>query len=270
MGKIQIGCQTYTWQMSGEKYLDQLPHIMGIAVRAGFAGFEPETQFLGDLYDPVKMAEELEAKGIQLAAVCLVEDWLHPRETEPERANADRVMAFLKHFPDTVLCTCQMPGSDRENLRERQRNLLSCVNELSRRAADQGIPCAYHPNSPAGSSYRTAEDYKILLNGLDAKVTGWAPDVGHIAKGGMDPLQKMKEYRPLIKHVHYKDMFENGVWAQMGEGSIDFEAITIYLRDSGYQGWIIVEDECERAERDPDTVTLEDGVYIKERLLPLI
>ena len=190
MGHIQIGCQTYTWQMSGEKYLDKLPHIMNISSRAGFSGFEPETQFLGELYAPQRMAEELQDKGIKLAAVCLVEDWLHPEETEQERANADEVMAFLKHFPETVLCTCQMPGDDRSNLKERQQNLLTCVNALSKRAADQGILCAYHPNSPGGSIYRNEEDYEILLNGLDASVTGWAPDVGHIAKGGMDAHAK--------------------------------------------------------------------------------
>ena len=270
MGKIQIGCQTYTWQMSGEKYLDKLPHIMQIAASAGFTGFEPETQFLGDLYQPARMAEELKEKGIKLAAVCLVEDWLNSRETDLERARADQVMAFLSYYPDTVLSTCQMPGNNRENLKERQQNLLSCVNDLSRRAADRGILCAYHPNSPGGSIYRTAEDYEILLNGLDESVTGWAPDVGHIAKGGMDALAKMKEYRSLIKHVHFKDMYNNGRWAQMGAGYIDFEAITSYLHDTAYEGWIIVEDECERAERDPDAVTLEDGSYINERLMPLV
>ena len=30
MGGISIGCQTYTWQMSGTKYLDQLPHIIAL------------------------------------------------------------------------------------------------------------------------------------------------------------------------------------------------------------------------------------------------
>mgnify|MGYP001056988036 CR=1 FL=1 len=270
MGKIKIGCQTYTWQMSGEKYLDRLPHIMGITAKAGFSGFEPETQFLGKLYESERMVDKLNEYDIHLAAVCLVEDWLNPHETAQERANANQVMEFLGHFPHTVLCTCQMPGQDRSNLEERQANLLSCINELSLRAVDKGILCAYHPNSPMSSIYRTAEDYEILLNGLDQSVTGWAPDVGHIAKGGMDPLEKMKEYITLIKHVHYKDMFDNGVWAQMGKGDIDFVGITSLLRDGGYSGWIIVEDECERAEVDPDTVTLEDGVYIHETLVSLI
>src|SRR5262249_44730204 len=94
MTKIRIGCQTYTWQMSGKKYLDQLPHIIQIASQAGFVGLEPETQFLGELWHPERMSQTLQANKIELAALTLVEDWLHPEETEQERANAVKTMDF--------------------------------------------------------------------------------------------------------------------------------------------------------------------------------
>ena len=269
MAKIQIGCQTYTWQMSGALYLDKLEHIMSIAAGAGFAGMEPEVQFLRQFYDPVKMAELLDEHQLQLAAVCLVEDWQRDKETDLERDNADKLIDFLKHFPDTMLALCQMPGSDRSNLKERQINLLACVRDIARRAFDQGIQSSYHPNSPAGSIYRTAEDYDILLNGLDGSVTGWAPDVGHIANGEMDPLQKIKEYRSLVRHVHFKDMHGERTWAQMGKGTINFTGITEFLVETDYDGWIIVEDECPRAVSEPDLVTIEDGAMIRKKLAPI-
>lgn len=270
MGSIRIGCQTYTWQMSGKKYLDQLDHIIQIASRAEYVGLEPETQFLGQLRDPSLMKDVLDANHIELAALTLVEDWLHPQETDEERAHADQTIEFLKSFPATVLAVVQMPGKDRAHLRERQENLLKCVNSIAKRANDQGITCTYHPNSPGGSVVRTAEDYAFFLNGLDQPVIGYAPDVGHIAKGGMDPLAVIKQYRTMVNHVHYKDLNTEGVWAAMGDGTIDFVGITTYLRDSGYEGWLIVEDECPRAVDEPDEVTLEDGVYVKNYLLPIV
>jgi inosose dehydratase len=270
MGNIRIGCQTYTWQMSGTKYLDQLPYIMQIAAQAGFAGLEPETQFLGRLWDVALMQDTLAAHHLKLAALTLVEDWLHPTETDMERAHADKTIEFLKAFPDTVLAIVQMPGSNRANLKERQVNLLKCVNAIAKRGQAQGLTCTYHPNSPEGSVVRTAEDYEFFLNGLDQSVIGYAPDVGHIAKGGMDPLTIIKQYRSLVNHVHYKDMDKAGDWAAMGAGMIDFVGITTYLRDSGYTGWLIIEDECERAVDEPDAVTLKDGVYVKDQLLPIV
>ena len=176
----------------------------------------------------------------------------------------------MEHFPEAIFLLVQMPGKDREQLHERQQNLLSCVNAIAARAAGKGIECSYHPNSPMGSVYRTEEDYKILLNGLDTSVIRYTPDVGHIAKAGMDPMAIVKQYAKLINCIHYKDMYADGRWAPMGEGVIDFMEITNYLQSIHFKGWIVVEDECDKAITDPDSVAMEDGLYNKKVLEPLL
>lgn len=271
MGGIRMGCQTYTWQMSGVLYLGKLDHIIAVAGASGFQGIEPETQFLGALRDPGLMREHLARAGIELASLCVVETWRQPVETEAERAAADWVIDYLaRNFPDTVLNVCPYPGVDRADLRERQANQLSCMNAVAARAAQKGLLAAYHPNSPEGSVCRTREDYDRMLHGLDERVLKWVPDVGHMAKGGMDPLEVMKNFRPLIAHVHYKDMTPGGQWAMMGEGMIDFEAITRFLQQSGYRGWLVVEDESPEAGAAPDTVAMRDGEYMARHLLPVV
>ena len=270
MGKIKISCETYTWQMPGESYKGKLDHIMDVMQKSGFSGIEPETSFFGDLEDPIKMKETLDKYNLDFVALVHVEDWKNPKETSQERANADKWMDYLAHFPDCIYLPVQMPGSDRKDLVERQNNLLACVNNLTERAHDRGIISSYHPNSPEGSVFRTEEDYKILLNGLNNKWVGYCPDIGHIAKAGMDPMAIVKEYRELVNLVHYKDMFSDGQWAQTGEGVIDFIEITQYLIDTNFEGWIVMEDECDDAITDPDGVTLKDGAYIESVLKPIL
>ena len=272
MGTPRIACQTYTWQMSGD-YRGQLDHILELLGNTGFAGVEPETQFLGRLAAAGAMRAALDAAGVELAALCLVEDWLHGEETAGERARADECLAFLAHFPGTLLNLCQMPTTrpvSSAALRARQDNLLRCVNVVAARFRDRGIACGYHPNSPAESIYRTADDYRILLDGLDARVVGWVPDCGHIARARMDPLATLREYRPLVCHIHYKDMDQDGVWQQMGAGAIGYHAITRYLVETGFDGWIVVEDESDRAVPEPDQVTLEDWAWLERELVPLV
>lgn len=270
MSGIKMGCQTYTWQMSGELYLGRLDHIIAVAGKSGFQGVEPETQFLGALRDPGVMRDHLDRAGIELASICLVETWRQPRENDAERDAADWVIDYLaRNFPGTLLNLCPYPGNDRSDLEERQANQLFCMNAVAARAEQKGLVAAYHPNSPEGSVCRTREDYDRMLNGLDARVLKWVPDVGHMAKGGMDPLAVMTAFRPLIAHVHYKDMTAAGEWARMGEGIIDFEGITTFLCDTGYQGWLVVEDESPEAEAEPDKVASLDGQYMKARLAPL-
>ena len=270
MSNIKLGCETYTWQMPGEHYKGQLDHIMNICQKSGFAGIEPESSFLQHLADPDLMRDTLKKYNLDLAVLCIVEDWLHPEETDDEKIRTDAWIDFLTYFPDTLLLPVQMPQKNRDNLRTRQQNCISCVNSIAQRASDKGISCSYHPNSPEGSVFRTAEDYEILINGLNPDLIGYCPDVGHIAKGKMDPLSVIKKYRSLINLVHYKDMYADGRWAATGEGVIDFKGITQYLADTNYAGWIIMEDECDECISDPDGVTLLDGVYMNEVLRPML
>ena len=106
--------------------------IFYIGKQAGFAGIEPEVVMLGDLSEPLLAKDAVAASGIELGAICLVEDWVGSSETEIERQHSDHYINFLKHFPGTMFVLCQMPGNDRENLRERQTNLLACVNAVAR------------------------------------------------------------------------------------------------------------------------------------------
>jgi inosose dehydratase len=268
---MRFGCQFYTWQMSGQRYVGQLPHLTQVIAGAGFAGIEPETGMLGAYYaDPAALKDVLAQRGLALGALTLVPDWLGPVETELERAEAERVFNYLRAFPGTRLILVQMPGRDRSNLRQRQQNALACINAVAARAAERGIACSYHPNSPPGSVFRTLEDYQILLDGLDSRVISFAPDTGHVAKGGIDVLELFETYRSLIQHVHFKDMTAAGEWTAMGAGVIDFPRIVTRLRDTGYGGWIMVEEESAEAETDPDAATAQNGVYLRQALLPLV
>jgi inosose dehydratase len=263
---IRFGCQTYTWQMSLEKYQGKLEHIVSTIGAAGMKGIEPEICMLGNFaQEPGKLRNCLQSRGVELGALCLVCDWREEKETPEEKAQADDAIAMLRdYFPESILVLCQMPGADRKNLAPRQKNALACINAVGARAHAAGLTSAFHPNSPAGSVFRTAKDYAIMLKGLDSKNVGFAPDAGHIAKGGMDPVEVFRDTLGLIRHVHFKDMDPAGAWEEMGRGCIDFHALVDLLRQADYRGWIMIEDESARAEKDPDAVTLDNGKYIQK------
>jgi inosose dehydratase len=271
MNRIKFGCQFYTWQMSGNRYSGKLPHILNVVKPAGFAGIESEPWMLGSYYDDPPMLNDLLAQlNLQLGAIAFVCDWANSDETEQERSEAERVFQYAKSFPGAQLVLCQMPGKDRSHLRQRQQNLISCVNTVAARAVDQGLVCSYHPNSPEGSVFRTEDDYKILFDGLGSDLVGFAPDTGHIVKGGMDVTKILETYRSLIRHIHFKDIAASGGWTAMGAGIIDFPRIVRMLKETGYSGWIMIEEESPDAEVDPDTATTKNGEYLRQSLLPIV
>jgi len=271
MSNIKFTCETYAWIMCGDTYIGKIDHMADTAARSGFEGIEPMNLQLGAFRDPARLKDALDARGIRLSSIALVCDWLNPAETGDERKEADSIMDLIKAFPyEVLLMPVQMPQKDRENLAVRQKNFIACVNNVARRAAERGITSSYHPNSPSGSIWRIREDYDKLLPLLDREVLGWTPDVGHIAKGGMDPVGLIREYRDLVNHIHFKDMFPDGTWAQTGQGNIDFKTVIEDLVKTDFKGWVVFEDECDAAIGDPDGVTLKDGDYIRDVVKPWI
>jgi len=274
---IRIGSEQYAWVMAGciepeEPYYNRLTHMFEVCKEAGFVGFEPIDKFMFDMYHADALKEAVSKTSVELSSVVLLDDWLNPKETEAETEASNKLIDLLAdHFPETILMLCQMPTTRVESeLDERQKNLISCINAISARVTDKGLKCSYHPNSPETSIWRTEADYHKLLPQLDSSVLKWTPDVGHIAHWKMDPRKLMADYKDIINHVHYKDMNEDGSWALMGEGIIDFDGLTKDLLANDYKGWIIVEDECPRSVNEPDQVTRECGTYSEEILLPLI
>jgi inosose dehydratase len=268
---IRFGSEVYTWFMkeNGQANANRLDHMIRVIAEAGFRGIQPIYSWMGDLADPARLSDSLAAAGIELCAMSFVLDWNHEQETEEERRAADSVIDFLTRFPGALLCLVQMPRG-RFEVEERRPRLARHLNSVARRAADRGIVSTFHPNSPESSIARTREDYDVLLNALDRSVIGWTPDVGHIINAGMDPLETMKQYAELINHLHYKDWDGNPEFAVMGEGKVDFVGVTSWLRDRGFDGWIVCEDEGPAAVDDPDGVTLADGAYVRTTLEPLL
>ena len=271
MKHISFGCQTYSWQMSYNRYADKLSEIAHVIKSSGFSGIEAELCMMGKYFDDwAEYARLLRETGLSYSALALPLEWRHSEETPEEYDIAQKAIAFLKHFPGTLLLLCHLPGKDRSELKERQNNQIQCITSIARRASFEGITTAFHPNSSYGSAFRTEEDYHFLLERIGSTELGFCPDAGHIAHGEMDPVKLIREYHSLVRHVHFKDMKPDGTWTAMVKGCIDFPAIVRDLRDFGYNGWIMVEEESDEAKQDPDCVTHKNGTYFANHLLPLI
>ncbi|MDA7525683.1 sugar phosphate isomerase/epimerase [Verrucomicrobiales bacterium] len=279
MGNIKFGSEVYTWFMDGygEGNNNKLPHMMKVIKESGFKGVEPmvlepyDTYWLGDCKDPAKLKDALDEAGVELAALALICKWDGAEETESERVCADWTIETLKLFPGAALGTVPLPDG-RHDLQQRRLNLVNNVNRVSRRAAEAGLKCSFHPNSPPASLVRTQYDYDVVLSSLDPSATGWTPDVGHIIRGEMNVIDTMNKWQHLVNHIHYKDFSGNGPepWAQMGTGKLDFHKITEWLTLRNYEGWIICEDECHDAISDPDGVTKQNGKWCEENLAPIV
>jgi inosose dehydratase len=124
---------------------------------------------------------------------------------------------------------------------------------------DQGVKSCFHNH--VGSTIETRVEIDKLFSMVDPAVVFQGPDIGHLAWAGDDPVQFCRDYANQIASVHLKDIdpkvleqglekdwtygqfSDNGIFAELGEGMVDFPAIFDVLQAAHYKGWIIVETD---------------------------
>lgn len=268
---INFGCQGSTWVLDYDIEADIMDKIMDDIKNGGFKGLDMQHTLLGKYKnEPERFKEELDKRDLKLAALTLPMAFPGGSMSPEEKQLIDFYIDYLKHFPGAIMNIPSRIGPNRDNLVQRQKEIIKGANELGKYAHDHGIITSIHPISYKTSYWRFKEDYDVLLNGLDPRYMGYTPDAGHIAFGGMDPVEIFKEYLPLIKHVHFKDASINNEWKKMGEGDIDFAGCVQVLVDDGYKGWIMVEEETPEAQLNTTNVIADIGQYVEKNLMPIV
>jgi inosose dehydratase len=96
---------------------------------------------------------------------------------------------------------------------------------------------------------------------LELTDVGLLLDTGHLALGGGDPTEALRDWSERINHVHIKDVrndvlasviadgadmpeaWRRGVFCELGTGDVDLESFFAELARSGYSGWLVVEQD---------------------------
>ena len=128
--------------------------------------------------------------------------------------------------------------------------------------SETGISSAFHPH--CAGYVETPEEIQMLMDGTDPQIVGLVFDTGHYAFGSGscdNVLPGLHRFADRIRHVHFKDCsaeiatrsrsegwdyfdsLGHGIFCELGKGCVDFPAVTEGLRDIGYEGWIVVEQD---------------------------
>ena len=82
---------------------------------------------------------------------------------------------------------------------------------------------------------------------------GLTLDTAHLALGGVaDVAGVIRECKDYINLFHIKDL-RAGNFCPLGDGELDWGSIFEAIRDIGFDGWLVVDDES-------DQMSLEDAL----------
>ena len=56
-----------------------------------------------------------------------------------------------------------------------------------------------------GTCVESRDETYAVMESVDTKVMKFGPDIGQLQKGGSDPVKVVKDFLPLVQHMHLKD-----------------------------------------------------------------
>src|SRR5689334_17738766 len=202
---MQLGCQTFTWEMLGDRWVGRTDEILDAISGAGYAGIEITDHMIGPYADRADaFADALGRRGLTLVAFA----WASPTGfTDPGEAVADveRAMAWLDfaaRFPGAVLSlgsATAVGGGPAEPSIDCAATIYNAIGERGR---GMGVPVAFHASSHHGSVLTRLDEYQRMVDKTDPGLVAWVPGTGHILKGGMDVRDALRRWRDRIAYVH--------------------------------------------------------------------
>lgn len=263
-------------------------------VETGYAGTE-----LGDWgfmpSNPDELKKVLDGKNLQLLGafvpVALAKEEAHAAGIELALKTAG--LMFDAGYKNAFIVLANENGSVEERtknagritpemgLSENQwKTFAAGAEKVAKAVKDKyGMRTVFHHH--CGGYVETPQEVAKLMELTNPEILGLCLDMGHYAFGGGDPVEALQKYYNRIWHVHFKDFdpkvgqaarennydyfksVEQGVFCELGKGSVDFKSIVKILNEKGYDGWIVVEQDVLPGMGSPKKCADHNRQYIK-------
>ncbi|RJP18806.1 MAG: xylose isomerase [Candidatus Omnitrophota bacterium] len=276
MSKIKIANAPCSWgvlEFDLEGQTAGYAQVLDEMVQAGYEGTE-----FGDWgfmpTDPVELRQEIKRRNLTLLAafvpVALANPAAH-RQGIDVAVKTAKLLAAVDDSPFIVL------ADDNGSVETRTKNAgrirpeqglngsqwkiyAQGAENLARTVLNEvGVRTVFHHH--CAGYVETPAEVECLLNETDSDLLGLCFDAGHFEYGGGNAVEGLNHFSERIWHVHFKDChpdvaaqartnawdyFEavkNGVFCELGKGSVDFTAILKEIQKMNYEGWIVVEQD---------------------------
>jgi len=261
---MKVGHQTYSWEMLGAEWKGSPDDILDAVMGAGYQGVEFSNVMIGDYWDrPEDFRRSLERRRLSLAAFAYARNgFTDPASYKEDLAGAEKALEFAVYFSTLVsIAGPSSPSSADLDRKLEQACRFYC--EVAEKGRKRGVVVAVHPHSHHTSLVMNREQYDRLLKATESAGLMFNPDTGHILRGGQDPLECFRRHRKRIVHVHCKDVDSQGRWQPMGKGVCDFPRLFQFLDQTGYDGWLISEEESDIVRKDLPLAMAQNRAYFR-------
>jgi inosose dehydratase len=178
----------------------------------------------------------------------LISSYGGPNLTDPaqRKASIDRTVATArlvkKYGGKIIVFGPNGVPRDTFNFAEHKAGIVDVLNEGAKAVADVGLTPVLHQHT--GTCIETREETYAVMQAVDTRYLKFGPDIGQLQKGGSDPVQVVKDFLPMIHHMHLKDYSGGDAflgYSPLGQGKVDIPAILAMVNGKPMDGMVMVE-----------------------------
>ncbi|HWC95937.1 MAG TPA: sugar phosphate isomerase/epimerase [Candidatus Sulfopaludibacter sp.] len=260
--RLKIGHTGITWGYKPDD-AEQAIHDIG---SLGYAGYESFGEVI----------EAWEAKGgikrlLDAAQLPLISAYCNVNLTDPTKRkdDLDKIVRWAKLIQKCGGVTAVVgPNGLRRStydFKAAKADIVTSLNEMCKAVSDVGIIPALHQHT--GTCIESRDEVYAILEAVDTRYVKFGPDVGQLAKGGSDPVKIVKDFLPIIRHVHLKDWDGGPYWTEycpVGKGKVDMKSVMDLLEQAPDLKIVMVElDPSANAPMPPIETARVSKEYLK-------
>lgn len=234
--RVQLGCQTNAWAINPRDFSNVLAIIQKVK-NYGYDGFETGfANVQGQFDNAVEAKAKLDAIGLKFLGVHIfLLQYDEATHVAPQQLY-ERVAVGGARLGAERLILSGTPPSDLEG----RKRKAEALNRAGAFAHAQGLKLAYHNHGPEFKN--NGEEIEFLLRETEPGRVWFLVDAGHAHRAGADIPAFIRKHHDRITGLHIRDT-KDGKEAPLGTGDFPLTEIVAAIREKGWSGWMINEEE---------------------------
>lgn len=235
MGNVRIACQAITW---GDGIGEKLTEILPAMAAAGYEGAEIGFRHIQSV--PAERTRGLLVEnGLELAASHVGGNLEDIGQAQREQGMIDSVLDYLEKTETRYLMYSGLRYENDEQLAAD----IEMIGRAARQCAERGVQLLYHNHN-----WEFEANHRVMNRLLEQapQELGLCPDVGWVAKAGVDVISWLDSVADRIGAVHFKDFatLETGMDpAILGTGAAPLTDVAAWVRRSLNDIWVVAEQD---------------------------
>ena len=243
--KLKIGHTCITWSTFPPRSGDDntLDSALKDISAEGFWSFETFPEDL-DNWDKRGLLAPLIAKcGVPLRSGYITGNLIDPSMRKDEIARISQLCKVVQKYQGTyIVLAPNGVKRDTYNFQEHRADIISALNDYAAAVTDLGFKTGLHQHT--GTCIESRDEVYAVMEAVNTKNLNFAPDVGQLQKGGADAAKVVKDFLPIVTHMHLKDykgwQYYAG-YCPLGMGTVDIPAVLDMVERAGHNPDVMVE-----------------------------